>query len=57
VPTTSEINDIAGLILDGVDSLTLVTETTFGQHKKESLETLSRLCYEIEFNENSWRRD
>jgi len=56
VPTSSEVNDIANLILDGVDSLTLVTETTYGAHKKETLETLSRICFEIEYNEVTRRQ-
>jgi len=56
VPTSSEINDIANLILDGVDSITLNTETTYGLHPKESLETLSRICYEIEYNDSKQKQ-
>jgi pyruvate kinase len=51
VPTTSEVNDISNLILDGVDILSLVNETTYGHYRKEAIETLSTICLEIEHKE------
>jgi len=57
VPTTSEINDISNLILDGVDILSLVNETTYGHYKREAIETLSKICEEIEYKESVERQN
>eukprot|EP01016_Furgasonia_blochmanni_P026832 TRINITY_DN2838_c0_g1_i20.p1 TRINITY_DN2838_c0_g1~~TRINITY_DN2838_c0_g1_i20.p1 ORF type:complete len:379 (-),score=25.41 TRINITY_DN2838_c0_g1_i20:141-1277(-) len=48
IPTGSEINDLGNLVMDGADCLCLVHETTHGRYPKECVETLSRICLEIE---------
>eukprot|EP01017_Pseudomicrothorax_dubius_P038220 TRINITY_DN5698_c0_g1_i1.p1 TRINITY_DN5698_c0_g1~~TRINITY_DN5698_c0_g1_i1.p1 ORF type:complete len:637 (+),score=138.79 TRINITY_DN5698_c0_g1_i1:33-1943(+) len=48
IPKFNEIHDIANLITAGADGLTLVSECTIGHFVKESIETLSRICVEVE---------
>jgi pyruvate kinase len=43
-PTQRDARDVAGAALDGADALMLSAETATGEHPKESLEALARIC-------------
>lgn len=51
-PTRSEVCDIAEGVSDGLDGMILSQETATGRFPRESIEAMSRICYETEQNLN-----
>ena len=47
-PTRAEVSDVANAIIDGVDAVMLIEETTIGNYPKEALETIDRIIKYVE---------
>lgn len=51
IPNCSEINDVVGLINDGVDGLIVVKETMYSKHSNNCVEMLSKVVLGAEQNQ------
>ena len=56
IPSRSEVVDIYNAVYDGVDSLILSPETAIGPFYTQSIEIMSKICFEAETHINYMKR-